>query len=111
MTEPVPPALTDPVLTEHEQGGTTKPGQPPDPQAEFRKRLTELTPRVYMTPALMTINMAVFVLMVVCGISPTEPTTADLLRWGAKYGPLGLPCLFFCWSQPCINKPPAGSSA
>ncbi|MCE9525216.1 MAG: rhomboid family intramembrane serine protease [Planctomycetales bacterium] len=45
---------------------------------------------VYVTPVLIGINAVVFVLMVVFGVSPTSPTTADLLRWGADYGPMTL---------------------
>jgi rhomboid protease GluP len=36
------------------------------------------------------INVAVFVLMVVSGASPVEPTLSQLVRWGADWGPLTL---------------------
>ena len=39
---------------------------------------------------LIALNVAIFVLMVVRGVSPTEPTSGQLLTWGANYGPLSL---------------------
>jgi membrane associated rhomboid family serine protease len=42
---------------------------------------------VYVTPALVAVNVLVFVLMVASGVSLTEPTVEDLLSWGADYGP------------------------
>jgi rhomboid protease GluP len=35
-------------------------------------------------------NVAVFVLMAASGVSPANPTTQDLLKWGADNGPLSL---------------------
>jgi membrane associated rhomboid family serine protease len=61
--------------------------KPPNPVAEFRKCLAELTPRAYVTPAIIAINVAVFVLMVASGVNPVEPTTDSLVQWGADYGP------------------------
>ena len=43
-----------------------------------------------MTFVLIAINVAVFVAMAAGGVSPTEPTTQDLLHWGAGYGPYEL---------------------
>lgn len=66
-------------------------GIPESPQqraSDFGRLLMELTPYVYVTPVLIGINAVVFVLMVVFGVSPVSPTTADLLRWGADFGPL-----------------------
>jgi membrane associated rhomboid family serine protease/Flp pilus assembly protein TadD len=42
------------------------------------------------TTALIGINGAVFVAMVAAGVSLTEPTTEQLIRWGANFGPLAL---------------------
>lgn len=36
---------------------------------------------------LIGLNVAVFVLMVIAGVSPKEPTNEQLLLWGADYGP------------------------
>jgi len=43
-----------------------------------------------ITIALVGINVAVFVAMTLTGASPVEPTTVQLLKWGANWGPLSL---------------------
>jgi rhomboid protease GluP len=58
-----------------------------DRLAEFQRTLVELTPRVYMTPVLIGVNVLVFVLMTASGVSPIDPTIPDLVRWGADFGP------------------------
>jgi membrane associated rhomboid family serine protease len=42
------------------------------------------------THVLVGINVAVFIGMVLSGVSPLEPTREQLLRWGANWGPLSL---------------------
>jgi membrane associated rhomboid family serine protease len=37
---------------------------------------------------LVGLNAAVFVVMVLSGVSPSRPTTLSLVRWGAEFGPL-----------------------
>lgn len=54
----------------------------------FSRLLRAATPRVYMTRLLITLNVAVFVLMVLWGVSPQAPTAAELTAWGANFGPL-----------------------
>ena len=44
-------------------------------------------PLVWVTPTIVVVNVAVFVLMVATGVSPISPTTADLFKWGADFGP------------------------
>src|SRR5438874_2279472 len=39
-----------------------------------------------VTSALIGVNLVVFVAMVCSGVSPIEPQTADLMRWGANKG-------------------------
>jgi membrane associated rhomboid family serine protease len=56
--------------------------------AEFQHTLTVLTPRVYVTWVLLGVNVLVFVLMAASGVSPMEPDSPDLLRWGADFAPL-----------------------
>jgi membrane associated rhomboid family serine protease len=46
-----------------------------------------MTPRVHVTGALVAINVLVFVLMVATGVNPADPTSAELIAWGADYGP------------------------
>ncbi|MFY9268854.1 MAG: rhomboid family intramembrane serine protease [Candidatus Manganitrophaceae bacterium] len=60
---------------------------PQDRQAEFQRTLAGLTPRVYVTPVLIGVNVLVFILMTATGVSPTDPTIPDLLLWGANFGP------------------------
>src|SRR5437588_8029434 len=43
-----------------------------------------------LTTLLVGINVTLFVLMVLTGVSPLTPTTPQLLRWGANWGPLSL---------------------
>jgi membrane associated rhomboid family serine protease len=43
-----------------------------------------------VTTALLAVNFAVFVAMVVTGVSITEPSVPQLLRWGADWGPFSL---------------------
>lgn len=59
----------------------------PSRTEEFGRTLETLTPRVYVTPVLIGVNVLVFVVMVATGVSPIDPTIPDLLRWGADFGP------------------------
>lgn len=43
-----------------------------------------------ITTTLVGMNVAVFVVMVLTGVSPLTPTGAQLLKWGANWGPLSL---------------------
>lgn len=43
-----------------------------------------------ITTTLVGMNVAVFLAMVLTGVSPTNPTQAQLLTWGANFGPLSL---------------------
>ncbi|MBZ5628062.1 MAG: rhomboid family intramembrane serine protease [Acidobacteriia bacterium] len=51
-----------------------------------------LTPRtpVPITLLLVGINVLLFIAMVVKGVSVTQPTSDQILRWGANFGPLTL---------------------
>jgi rhomboid protease GluP len=40
------------------------------------------------TAALIRINVALYVVMVISGVSPISPSSVELLRWGANFGPL-----------------------
>src|SRR5580700_10335616 len=40
-----------------------------------------------VTQAIFGINVAVFLAMTFSGVSPLEPTSAELVRWGANFGP------------------------
>ena len=43
-----------------------------------------------VTTVLVAVNVAVFAAMALTGVSPVEPTTEQLLKWGANWGPLSL---------------------
>jgi rhomboid protease GluP len=64
------------------------PGSKPIPPAQSRIDVIKSWPPV--TTALVAINAAVFVTMLLGGVSVTEPTTAQLLKWGANFGPRSL---------------------
>lgn len=64
----------------------------PDPEAlqakAFYTGMLYTTPKVFVTPVLIGLNIAVFVAMAINGISIMDPTIDGLLRWGADFGPL-----------------------
>jgi rhomboid protease GluP len=43
-----------------------------------------------VTPLLVNLNILVFMLMVISGVSISDPDTASLIRWGANFKPLTL---------------------
>lgn len=45
-------------------------------------------PRFVATPIILTLNVLVFALMALSGVSVLGPWSEDLLKWGASYGPL-----------------------
>jgi rhomboid protease GluP len=62
---------------------------PRDHQAvkEFERFLRTITPRLWLVPAIIVVNVAVYVAMVAKGVGPFSPTVASVLLWGANYGP------------------------
>ena len=48
------------------------------------------TSAVSLTTILVGLNVVVYVLMTLTGVSFISPTSADLLKWGADWGPLSL---------------------
>jgi rhomboid protease GluP len=48
------------------------------------------TPRVYVTPTLIILNVIIFGLMVISGVPALNPTALTLMQWGANFGPLTL---------------------
>jgi rhomboid protease GluP len=54
---------------------------------EFDRSLVALTPRTFVTPTIVGINVAIFLVMVACGMHFVQPDVHGLLRWGANYGP------------------------
>jgi len=62
----------------------------PAPTVQSKSNLAVAMRRQPVTVYLVGANVAVFVLMVLTGVSPLEPNTQQLLRWGADWGPLSL---------------------
>jgi rhomboid protease GluP len=54
---------------------------------DFENALVTFTPRVIVTPALVAINVLVFIAMVASGVHAFAPTAGSVLAWGANYGP------------------------
>ena len=58
--------------------------------AEFKLHLREITPRLYVVPTVVALNVLVFAVMVAMGVNALNPAVDQVLRWGADYGPLTL---------------------
>jgi membrane associated rhomboid family serine protease len=59
-----------------------------DEIAQFAQKLEIATPRAFVTPTLIALNVAVFIVMAIAGVSIIQPTNAALIHWGADFGPL-----------------------
>jgi rhomboid protease GluP len=75
------------------------PPQPPDEgehivdleahrETVFNASIAAATPHIFVTPALIALNVAIFLAMVTRGVSAFAPTADVLIRWGADYGPM-----------------------
>ena len=53
----------------------------------FGQRLSQLTPRIWVTPLVIAANIAVYLWMTLHGASAFAPSPATILAWGANYGP------------------------
>ncbi len=76
-----------PQCRQQEQAGEAA---PPPRMAPPRLSTSDLIRLFPATSALIALNVLVFVVMVLRGVSPAEPTTAQLMRWGANFGPMTL---------------------
>jgi rhomboid protease GluP len=82
------PATDDRLGPDDEPGPAKgKPGISPTDVAAFRDELLAATPRVFVSRVLLGACIAVYVLMVLKGVSPFLPTVEDLWKWGADFGP------------------------
>jgi rhomboid protease GluP len=52
--------------------------------------LVRSTPRFFITPIIISINILIYILMVLSGVSMLEPKIDLFLSWGANFGPLTL---------------------
>jgi rhomboid protease GluP len=55
---------------------------------EFIWRLHQATPRTWVTPTLIALNLAVWLLNIASGMSPMSPRAVELLFWGGNHLPL-----------------------
>jgi rhomboid protease GluP len=55
-------------------------------KADFLKQLSDVTPKAWVTPTLIGLNILIFITMNVA--NPQSSPTLTLLSWGADYGPL-----------------------
>lgn len=65
----------------------------PDPAAGLAARAARASgwhrpPRAWVTAAFVAANLAVYLAMVARGVPARSPTSAELVGWGANYGPL-----------------------
>ena len=54
---------------------------------QFDRLIRVRTRRALVTPTLIGLNAAVFIVMTVTGVSPLNPDAVTLVNWGANYGP------------------------
>lgn len=59
----------------------------PESVQRFEESLTYVTPRLWVTPLLIGVNVVVFIVMLANGVSPIEPDAEVVLQWGANFGP------------------------
>lgn len=57
-------------------------------QLDFARRLQTVTPHVVVTPTLLAINLGVFLVMAILGISIMGARPEEYLRFGANFAPL-----------------------
>jgi membrane associated rhomboid family serine protease len=55
---------------------------------QFMGTLTASTPHVFVTPALVALNVVMFVIIAVSGRTIFAPASAVVVRWGGDFGPL-----------------------
>jgi membrane associated rhomboid family serine protease/Flp pilus assembly protein TadD len=64
--------------------------EPRVPEVSFYDLLQRASPRFFVTPTLIAVNVLYFVAAVLFGVSPFQPEREQLLALGANYGPLVL---------------------
>lgn len=72
----------------HNAGMTTDAAPDHHPEFEFLHRLHAATPRVFVTPALVALNIVMFGVMVAMGVDALGGRPDDYLKFGANFGPL-----------------------
>jgi len=80
------PSFSVGALTEHSKEYRQRASDRP-PEQTSRTAVKAARPYPRVTVALIAINVAVFLAMTLSGVSPISPSSADLLKWGADWGP------------------------
>jgi rhomboid protease GluP len=75
-------------LTAFELGRTRFCAECRQAQRTARPSFGQLAAAFPVTTSIVAVNVLVFVAMVVKGVSPADPTTRQLITWGADFGPL-----------------------
>ena len=82
------PVCRQPLFEAHATGlGAPADAAPEQRTLSFLTVLAAYTPRVWAMRLIVGVNVAVFVAMVVTGVSPTGPAPEAMLDWGANFGP------------------------
>jgi rhomboid protease GluP len=80
---PVTPPYSQPPVSDSSYG---QPSYAQPSYGQTQRKASVFT----VTHILVALNVAVYVLMIVSGASPIEPSLSQLVRWGADWGPLTL---------------------
>ena len=75
---------------EHQRQPEYEPVQRVRTVATLGQLLAASTPRYFVAPTIIGLNVTIFVLMVLMGISPIGPSGEQLVYWGANFGPFTL---------------------
>ena len=75
---------TQPEVLQNDSGAGTPRATPDTPRVSLKQWFQ------YATVVLIALNVLVFVIMVLQGVSAFNPTADSVLKWGADYGPLTL---------------------
>jgi len=57
-------------------------------RSDYQERLEQLTPRAWVTPSIVGVNILVFLLMCLSGVGVITPNAQMAIHWGSNYGPL-----------------------
>ena len=63
-------------------------GQEQHHLGRFSERLAQVSPHAIVTPAIVALNVLIFVAMAVSGIDMMQPDGRRLIAWGSNFGPL-----------------------
>ncbi len=86
---PVPPAEpTHSLVLPSPQAGPPATQKTHEQTISFQEVLEKLTPVMWVTPALLVLNVGYYAFLISRGVDPWLPDPRQLLAWGADYAPL-----------------------